>query len=283
MEEEKKETSLTPYPAGIIEQARRYCSLVHLPEEAISAVLRALDNHSKLAQIVKQQQALSTEQRKALVDTRTAIADEPMRMIDDFVEMHVIPYTCMTWIEGKPYPKADGLRYKLQADPRVVKSVDTKPLEAPPLIDQNNMMVGYECTTEFYNGEKYHAVGWADLAELQTRRRSSAVSPGFMAMIAETRAKRRCTLAALGLPSGVAEEVTEGREYEEATVAEAKVAATEAAVMPSVPTNLAQLLAMAYSELHYAAQDIANKLGMPIDKIVDFGDAWNKLKEPQPY
>lgn len=272
------EKSLIPFPETAIEAAKRYCDLMHLPPIAVSAILRALDNHSKLLEVIKKQQALPLEARKKLVDTRTPLADDPMRMIDEFVEMHLVPYTCMTWIEGKPYPKADGLRYKLQADPRVVKSVDTKQLEAPPLIDQNNMMVGYECTTEFYNGERYHAVGWADIAELQTRRRGSNVSPGFMAMIAETRAKRRCTLAALGLPTGIAEEVSEGKEFEAASK-EGIVTPVVTPTMPSVPTNLAQLLAMAYSDLHYSAQDIANKLGMPLDKVIDFGEAWKKLHE----
>lgn len=277
-ETDKKEASIIPYSTNIISQATNYCDLMHLPKEAVSAVLRALDNHAKLNKIIAHQQALPLAERKKLVDTRNPIADEPMRMIDEFVEMHMIPYTAMTWIEGKPYPKADGLRYKLMAEPRVVKYVDTKPLEAPPLIDQNNMMVGYECTVEFFNGEKYHAVGWADLAELQTRRRGTNVSPGFMAMIAETRAKRRCTLAALGLPTGVAEEVTEGKEFEAAAK---DVVVTPVTPMPSVPTNLGQLIAMAYTDLSYSVTDITGKLKMPLDKITDFGEAWKKLHEQE--
>ena len=156
-----KEESIIPYPVAIIEQASKYCDLMHLPKEALSSVLRALDNHQKLKQIIAQQRKLPVEQRKALVNTKNPVADEPMRIIDEFVEMHMIPYTSVTWIEGQPYPKADGLRYKLMADPRVAKTVTTKILEAPKLIDENNMMVGYECVTEFWNGEKYYAVGSA--------------------------------------------------------------------------------------------------------------------------
>lgn len=279
-QEEKKEFNIIPYPTSVIQQAKNYCDLMHLSPEAVSAVLRALDNHSKLISIIKQQQSLPLDKRKALVDTKTPLADAPMQMIDDFVSMHLVPYTAMTWVEGHPYPKADGLRYKLMADTRIVRSVDTKPLEAPPLIDQNNMMVGYECTIEFFNGEKYHAVGWADIAELQARRTRTNVSPGFMAMIAETRSKRRCILAALGLPTGVAEEVTEGVEYEAASAAISKMPAVKVEPTPSVPVNLAQLLAMAYTAFHFNAQDLTSRLG-PLGKITDYGAAWGKLKEGQ--
>lgn len=276
-QEEKKEFSIIPYPTSIIQQAKSYCDLMHLPPEAVSAVLRALDNHSKLIKIINDQRKLPIEERKKLVDTKSPLANEPMKMIDDFVEMHMIPYTSMTWVEGHPYPKADGLRYKLQADPRISKSVDTRQLESPSLVDQNNMMVGYECYIEFFNGEKYHAVGWADLAELQARRVRSNVSPGFMCMIAETRAKRRCILAALGLPTGIAEEIIEGKEYEEASVNVAPVPTPEAA--PSVPTNLAQLIAKAYSELNYSVNDITVIVGIPLNQITDFEAAWSKLKK----
>ena len=78
-------------------------------------------------------------------------------MIDDFVEMHLIPYNCMTWVKGHPYPKAEGLRYKLQADPRIIKSVLSEPLISPPLVDANNMMMGYRATAVFFNGEMYNA------------------------------------------------------------------------------------------------------------------------------
>ena len=121
--------------------------------------------------------------------------------------------------------------------------------------------------------------GWADLAELQTRRKNSSVSPGFMAMIAETRAKRRVTLAALGLPAGVAEEVSEGQEYaaaSESSPVTTLVTVTKPKPELGKPANLPELLARAYSEKHMSVNQVLAKLGS-LDNITDFGKAWDTL------
>ena len=280
MAEERKvtpEKSLIPYEVRLIEQARNYCDLMKFPEVAISAVLSTLSMYNNLKDIIEKQRRLPDEQRALLIDTKTRLAAQPLKMIDDFVERHGIPYDAMTWVEGKPYPKADGLRYKLAADPRVLKSEITIPLE-PPNLGGENIMFGYECIIEFYNGQKFSSKGWCDLNELQARRVHSQASPAFAAMIAETRSKRRNRLSSLGLPTGVAEEVMEGKEYEEAT--KDTVTAPKAPVtMPGVPTNKAELLAMARKGLDLGAAGVLRKLGKgSLSEITDFAKAWEILK-----
>jgi len=114
MAEEEKvtpEKSLIPYPESLIEQARKYADLMHFPPEAISAVLSALDMHWKLKEIVEKQMKLPDNERALQIDTKSPLAAVPLKQVDDFVAMHGIPYNVMTWFDGKPYPKADGLRY----------------------------------------------------------------------------------------------------------------------------------------------------------------------------
>lgn len=282
MSEERKvtpEKSLIPYEVRLIEQARNYCDLMKFPEVAISAVLSTLSMYNNLKDIIEKQRRLPDEQRALLIDTKTRLAAPVLKIIDDFVERHGIPYDAMTWVEGKPYPKADGLRYKLAADPRVLKTNVTIPIEAPSLND--NVIVGRECTIEFWNGQKFTRTGFADLNEIQARRAHSQASPGFMAMIAETRSERRCALKALGLPTGVAEEVIEAKEYEEATK-ETVVAPKASATMPGVPTNKAELLAMAQKQLSLGAAGVLRKLGKgSLSEITDFTKAWEILKGGQ--
>jgi len=283
-EEEKKESTeivnLLPYSNSLIAEADRYCTAMHLPKEASSSVIRTLDNFNKLRIIIERQSKLPYEQRRMLVDTKTPLAEQPLKLIDDFVEMHMIPYTSMTWVEGHPYPKAEGLRYKLQADPRILKEVVTEQLISPPMVDKNNMIAGYKATALFWNNECYTAEGWADLAELQVRRKNSAVSPGFMMMIAETRAKRRLALAALGLPAGVAEEVQEGQEFQEASSVIVKPSAViyeQKKVEFVKPKNLPEFLAKAYGDKHLSGADCERKLGVSLSSISDYEKAWDSL------
>jgi len=166
----------------------------------------------------------------------------------------------------------------LAADTRILKLEITSPVELPKLDD--NTWIGYECVIEFYNGQKFSSKGVVDLVEMQSRRRTSIASPGFMAMIAETRAKRRNRLSALGLPTGIAEEVMEGKEFEEASKESKAVVPTEMKV-PGVPTNKAQLMAMALKdpEVNLRPHQVLTKLGLKsFSKIEDFAKAWAILK-----
>ena len=80
MNETVKETPLEiiPYSANLITQAQRYTDLMHLPKEAISAVIRTLDNYNKLVMIIDRQKKLPYEQRRLLVDTKSPLAEHPL-------------------------------------------------------------------------------------------------------------------------------------------------------------------------------------------------------------
>lgn len=273
-------TYIIPYSTGVIEQVKKYIDLMKLPPESASSVVRALTNYAKLTEVIKSQLALSLELKKLLVDTRTPIADVPLSMIENFVIMHQIPFNAMTWIEGRPYPKADGLKWKLQADPRILKSVKTSKLPSPEVKD--NFMVGYHCDIVFWNGETYDSDGWADFNELQTRRRSSQVSIGFLSMIAETRSIRRAIQKCLGLPAGVAEEVQDGVEFEnaEVPVKTTVVVPVPKAVIAETPTNLAIFLAKCQTELLLSPQEVVARLQLKsITEITNFKDSWDYLKQ----
>jgi hypothetical protein len=265
---------IAPYQGNLIKGAEQYCTLMHLPTEAMSSIIYTFDSWQKLASIIARQQMLPPEKRRDLVDTgKTALAPQAVEAVDEYVRMHLIPYNYMTWLEGRPYPKAEGLRYKLRADMRILKQ--TKSTRIYEKIGGEETVIGYHTEMDFWNGEHYESDGWADYAELATRRQKTKPSVGFICMIAETRSVRRCTLKALGLPSGVAEEVQDGVEY----------AQTEQHVAIKVTPNNASraaFISRCQIELMMNPEEVAKALEptkVKLDEITDFTKAFDYLME----
>lgn len=279
---ENKEIALLPYASPLLKAAEAYCQQMHLPIESMSSIIYTIDNWNKLNRIVERQTQMAPDERKRLVDTTANLAPQVMKVIDDYVEMHLIPYTSMTWVEGHPYPKAEGLRYKLRSDARVLKSIKTtRILEA---LSSDNPTMGYHCDIDFWNSEHYEADGYADLAELQTRRQRTKPPVSFMAMIAETRSVRRCTMKALGLPTGVAEDIQEANEVEQGTTEKIVIVQTEAKAKnePDASLTRATFLTKAQVELGLTPEQVNEKLakaGVPLEQVTDWLKAFQFLKE----
>jgi hypothetical protein len=95
-------------------------------------------------------------------------------------------------------------------------------------------------------------------------------------MIAETRSVRRCTLKALGLPSGVSEEVEDGIEYDKNTEKPASIIVT--------PNNAsrAAFITKCQDELKLTPEKVAEILkpsNVSIDSIKDYVKAFEYIKE----
>ena len=281
---ESKELSIqTPYVPTIIKSAQTFREQMNLPVEAMSSIVYTLDSWNNLNEVVKRQRALPPEERKKLIKTQSNLAIQVVAVIDAYVEMHQIPYNCMTWVEGQPYPTAEGLRYKIRADARVVKSVRTQRIEVA--LDGPNPRIGYHCDIEFWNGEHYDADGWADMDELKTRRRNTKPPISFMCMIAETRSVRRATVKALGLPSSVAEDVQEGKEFDEGVTEKVVVVENAARVKVEMPDvnqmTRAAFLTKCQAELNFNPEQVGEKIltaGVKLEEVTDFQKAFDYLK-----
>jgi hypothetical protein len=224
--------------------------------------------------------ALSMEKRRSLIDTgKVMLAPDSVALVDEYVAMHGIPYNYMTWVEGHPYPKAEGLRYKLRADPRILKK--TVSAKISEKIDGENTVIGYHCEMDFWNGEHYDADGWADYAELATRRQRTKPSIGFICMIAETRSVRRCTMKALGLPSGVAEEVQDGIDYTQNQTEDVTTVKVKIVTEPPNNASRAAFITRCQIELKLDPEQVAKvitKAGLKLEEVTDFEKAFEYVK-----
>jgi len=246
-----------------------------LPPEAVLSVLKAREAYRKLESMVEEQRKLPDEARKKLVQSKSPLTDYGLKLVDDFVAVHRIPYSCMALIEGSPYPRAEGIRLRLQADPRIFKGYRLEPLVIPNEAS-NNALAVVRCFAEFWNGEVYEDIGACDYKEEEDRRRTKPPFVGQIVEKAVTRAQRRVGIRALDIPTTVAEELQDWYELEERE-AEAKVEERVEVETKGI-ANLAEFLAKCFTELQLRRGDIEAKLGMKLSDITDFDGAFETLR-----
>ncbi len=187
---------------NVIEAAKQYVQAMSMPAEATSSVLRTMQAAKALKEMVESQLKLKPETKRKMLVTKEAVGDMLLASIDEYVASNTFPYAYIAIIQGKIYPMALGLNFKMLADPRIFRGWELVSKEV--VTSEKNYVCRVTKRAIFANGETYEATGVADLIEVMQR--NKAATPAIVEMKSETRAERRACLKALPLMGMIVED-----------------------------------------------------------------------------
>ena len=224
---------------------------------------RQAENH------LKEQLSLSWTDQRGLINCATALNEAGVRKAVQIAKTYQLPLNLIHMINTKqgmkPYVGADAVMFRLQIDPRGLRSIETEILQW--------------ATTEKPEARARATVTFADGSRFVRHASHSSVSennpswtPDFITMKCETKAMRRVGKAAVPIPFPVFEDFAEFKEWENRH----RDDVVEGQVRESM--NMAEFLAEMFKRGYASVEEMAKRVGVDkLEDIVDYKEALNAI------
>jgi|GEM_PF-7059671 hypothetical protein len=157
-----------------ISELSQLMTVAGFPREAIPAFLMSAQSRASLFNCIEQQRRLPDNERSALLKVKpgTYIDKKTLKMIDQFVNIANVPYDTVSIISGRPYAGVDGRKWRLDADPRLKKSITFRNLNVHE--ESQDPWAQIDVVIEFWNGEHYDGHGICTLSGAKMQAGASA-------------------------------------------------------------------------------------------------------------
>lgn len=222
---------------------------------------------SEIMGYLEHQYALSYEEKLQLIqhDDRYRPTEMAIDQIVGMARLYSLPLTAMAFIPsrtgGQPYIKWEGINWRLQLDPRGLKSMYAEPVQWPS--KDNSYRAVFKGVVEFNNGQTFIAFGSA------SKESNPSSSTDDNIMRAETKSLRRAGVRAVAIPFPVFEEYVEWQDGERArkTVTQTAYSEETASRQQANPRQneaeftIGTLLALAVKQ-NLSIEDICARLGV---------------------
>ncbi len=205
---------------------------------------------------LRRQLALPWKEQRSLIQCRDSLNEAGVRKAVEIAALYRLPLDQIAMIRkgGRlvPYVMARGINWRLQMDPRGLKSITTEILKWATREDPEARV---RCTVEFANGERFVAHSSHSLASES----NPEATPDFITKKCETQAMRRAGLMAVGIPFMTYEDELDFQEWR--TEVEKRKAIEAEVKELKTPRNVGEFLVGAFNK-GLTMGDILGKLGL---------------------
>ena len=173
---------------------------------------RALATRRQFEEYLKAQLALPWQKQRELIQSTMPLREDGVKKAVMMAKAYQLPLDTIAMIpSGKrglqPYVMERGINFRLQMDPRGLQSIETEILH---WATREEPYARVRCTIKFRDGSTFVAHASHSAASES----NPNWTPDFITMKAETKARRRAGIAAVGIPFPVWESEMEYREWE---------------------------------------------------------------------